>query len=123
MAPNQTMKLALWRRRIEPRCGTTSRAIPVPKSVNVESTSSSAVVTVSNNSVHAYQKNGITATGAGTGSGSPGPVATIKTNYIVGMAATAMNWAANAGAAERMRAASAMRSFICPSTVGYDALR
>jgi hypothetical protein len=68
--------------------------------INVESTSSSNTVTVSDNSVRAYQKNGITATGAATGPGSEGPAVTISVNYIVGMGATAMNWTANAGAAE-----------------------
>jgi hypothetical protein len=66
--------------------------------INVESTTASNTVTVSNNSVRAYQKNGITATGAGTGSGSPGPTVAITANYIVGLAATAMNWPG--GAAE-----------------------
>jgi parallel beta-helix repeat protein len=41
----------------------------------------SAVVTVSNNSVHDYDKNGITADGSGT-------VATITSNYVVGIGAT-----------------------------------
>jgi hypothetical protein len=66
--------------------------------INVESLTNSSVVTVSNNSVRAYQKNGITATGAATGPGSPGPVVTITANYIVGLGATAMNWPG--GAAE-----------------------
>ena len=60
--------------------------------INVESTTASNTVSVSNNSVRAYQKNGITATGAATGPGSPGPAVKIATNYIVGLAATAMNW-------------------------------
>jgi hypothetical protein len=55
-------------------------------------------VTVSANSVRAYQKNGITATGAATGPNSIGPNVTISGNYIVGLAATAMNWPG--GAAE-----------------------
>jgi nitrous oxidase accessory protein len=66
--------------------------------INVESTTASNTVTVSNNSVRAYQKNGITATGAATGPGSVGPAVTISANYIVGMAAMAMNWPG--GAAE-----------------------
>jgi hypothetical protein len=41
----------------------------------------SAIVTISNNSVHSYQKNGITADGSGT-------VATITGNYVVGQGAT-----------------------------------
>lgn len=60
--------------------------------INVESTGSSNTVTVSTNSVRAYQKNGITASGAGTGAGSPGPSVTISNNHVVGLAATAMNW-------------------------------
>jgi hypothetical protein len=68
--------------------------------INVESTTSSNTVTVSNNSVRAYQKNGITATGASTGAGAPGPAVAITGNYIVGMASTAMNWTASPGAAE-----------------------
>jgi len=63
--------------------------------INVESTTSSSVVTVSYNSVRAYQKNGITATGASTGPTSPGPAMTIKNNYIEGLGATAMNWPAS----------------------------
>jgi parallel beta-helix repeat protein len=68
--------------------------------INVESTSSANSVAITYNSVHTYQKNGITATGATTGPGSPGPAVTIKYNYIVGMGATAMNWMASAPAAE-----------------------
>jgi len=60
--------------------------------INVESTSSSSAVTVANNSVRSYQKNGITATGTATGPGSVGPAVTINANYIVGLGATAMNW-------------------------------
>jgi hypothetical protein len=59
--------------------------------INVESLGSNSV-TVANNSVHAYQKNGITATGAATGPGSLGPAVIISGNYIVGLGATAMNW-------------------------------
>jgi Right handed beta helix region len=66
--------------------------------INVEGLNSSSVVSVTNNSVRAYQKNGITATGAATGPGSLGPAVTISNNYIVGLAATAMNWPG--GAAE-----------------------
>jgi hypothetical protein len=60
--------------------------------INVESTGSSNTITISTNSVRAYQKNGITASGAGTGTGSAGPSVTISSNHIVGLAATAMNW-------------------------------
>jgi hypothetical protein len=59
--------------------------------INVESSGGNSV-TVANNSVHAYQKNGITATGAATGAGAPGPTVTISGNYIVGVGATAMGW-------------------------------
>jgi hypothetical protein len=65
--------------------------------INVESLTS-LNVTVSDNSVRAYQKNGITATGSATGAGSPGPTVAITANYIVGLAATSMNWPG--GAAE-----------------------
>src|SRR5579863_9589647 len=67
--------------------------------INVESTTSTHSVTISNNYVSAYQKNGITADGAATGPGSAGPAATIQNNYIVGLAATALNWPTS-GAAE-----------------------
>jgi hypothetical protein len=67
--------------------------------INVESVTSGNAVTISNNSVRAYQKNGITATGAATGTGAPGPDVTITNNRIVGFAATSMNWP-NSGAAE-----------------------
>ncbi len=67
--------------------------------INVESLTSSVTVTVSANSVRAYQKNGITATGAATGTGAPGPNVTISGNNIVGLAATSMNWPVS-GAAE-----------------------
>ena len=66
--------------------------------INVESLTNTATVTISDNSVRAYQKNGITATGAATGPGSPGPSVAITANYIVGLAATSMNWPG--GAAE-----------------------
>jgi|GEM_PF-508912 len=67
--------------------------------INVESTTNLNTVTIANNSVRAYQKNGITATGAGTGAGSLGPSVTISGNYIVGLGATGMNWPTS-GAAE-----------------------
>ena len=67
--------------------------------INVEGTTSGNTVTVNNNSVSAYQKNGITATGAGTGTGAPGPVVNMTNNRVVGLAATGMNWP-NSGAAE-----------------------
>jgi hypothetical protein len=67
--------------------------------INVESTSNNTAVTIENNSVRAYQKNGITATGAATGANAFGPVVTISNNFIVGLAATAANWS-TPGAAE-----------------------
>jgi parallel beta-helix repeat protein len=63
--------------------------------INIESTTPSTV-SITNNSVRNYQKNGITADGLGDG--TPGPAVTIYQNAIVGMAATAMNWPG--GAAE-----------------------
>jgi Right handed beta helix region len=66
--------------------------------INVENADGSSNVTVSNNSVRSYQKNGITATGASTGPGSSGPTVTISGNYIVGLGAAPMNWPG--GAAE-----------------------
>jgi hypothetical protein len=66
--------------------------------INVESLTSSNTVTVSDNSVRSYQKNGITATGAATGASAPGPRVTISANYIVGLGATPLNWPG--GAAE-----------------------
>jgi hypothetical protein len=67
--------------------------------INVESLTSSTV-TISNNFVQSYQKNGITATGAATGSSGPGPDVTIMGNHIVGLGANALNWGAAAPAAE-----------------------
>jgi hypothetical protein len=67
--------------------------------INVESLTDTSAVIVAHNSVRAYQKNGITATGAATGVTSAGPVVQILNNYIVGLAATGMNWK-NPGAAE-----------------------
>jgi hypothetical protein len=61
--------------------------------INVEGTTTAMAVSITNNSVHAYQKNGITASGAGTGLGSVGPSVTISDNYVTGMGATEMNWA------------------------------
>jgi hypothetical protein len=65
--------------------------------INVESLTNSNTVTVSNNTVRAYQKNGITAAGAWSGPGAPGPAVTITGNYITGLAATSMNWPGGAG--------------------------
>jgi hypothetical protein len=59
--------------------------------INVESPDQ-YTVTISGNSVRAYQKNGITVTGQGTGPGSSGPIFTISSNYVVGLGATGMNW-------------------------------
>ena len=54
--------------------------------IDVESDSSGSAVTISNSSVHNYQKDGITAGGPGTGGG---PVMTITGNTITGIGATA----------------------------------
>jgi hypothetical protein len=51
----------------------------------VESDSGAPTVSVSNNSVHNYQKNGITAGGPGTGGG---PAMAITSNTVIGIGAT-----------------------------------
>jgi hypothetical protein len=53
--------------------------------IDVESDSGAPAVTIANNSIHNYQKNGITAGGPGTGGG---PVMTITGNTVVGIGAT-----------------------------------
>jgi nitrous oxidase accessory protein NosD len=53
--------------------------------IDVESDSGAPAVSVSNNSVHNYQKNGITASGLGTGGG---PVMAITGNTVIGIGAT-----------------------------------
>jgi hypothetical protein len=53
--------------------------------IDVESNLGNPAVTVSNNSVHNYQKNGITAGGPGTGGG---PAIVITNNTVVGIGAT-----------------------------------
>jgi hypothetical protein len=53
--------------------------------IDVESDSGTPVVSVSNNSVHNYQKNGITASGPGTGGG---PAMAITSNTVIGIGAT-----------------------------------
>ena len=53
--------------------------------INVDSTTGSSV-TVSNNSVRNYDKNGITA--SGLGDGSPGPNVTVTGNTVIGLGAT-----------------------------------
>ena len=60
--------------------------------INVESVFSTDTVAISYNSVRAYQKNGITASGSATPPSSTGPTVTIAHNYVVGLAATPMNW-------------------------------
>jgi hypothetical protein len=67
--------------------------------INVESSTDSPAITISNNSVHAYQKNGITASGDAPATANAPSVA-IKDNYIVGLGSTAMNWQPGGGAAE-----------------------
>ena len=56
--------------------------------IYVASNTGTPAVTISNNSVHNYGKNGILATGVG--SNTPGPVATVKGNTVVGIGATTL---------------------------------
>ncbi|MGB6387279.1 MAG: right-handed parallel beta-helix repeat-containing protein [Terriglobales bacterium] len=59
--------------------------------INVESNTGSPAVTISNNSVRNYDKNGITASGPGTGGG---PAVTVSSNTVIGIgptSATAQN--------------------------------
>jgi hypothetical protein len=53
--------------------------------INVESDSGTPAITISNNSVRNYDKNGITASGPGTGGG---PVVTVSGNTVIGIGAT-----------------------------------
>ncbi len=53
--------------------------------INVESDSGAPAITISDNSVRNYDKNGITASGPGTGGG---PAVTINANTVIGMGAT-----------------------------------
>jgi len=55
--------------------------------INVEADSGTPAVTISNNSVRNYDKNGITASGRGTAVGV-GPVVTVKGNTVIGLGAT-----------------------------------
>ena len=54
--------------------------------INVESNTGTPAVTVSNNSVRNYDKNGITA--SGPDNGSPGPNVTVTGNTVIGQGAT-----------------------------------
>jgi hypothetical protein len=54
--------------------------------INIESSTGSPAVTVTNNSVRNFDKNGISANGPGNGTG--GPKVTIKGNTVVGVGAT-----------------------------------
>jgi hypothetical protein len=54
--------------------------------INVESNSGTPAVTISNNSVRNYDKNGITASGPGTA--GVGPVVTVSGNTVIGLGAT-----------------------------------
>jgi hypothetical protein len=54
--------------------------------INVESSNGTPAVTISNNSVRNYDKNGITASGPGTA--GVGPVVNVKDNTVVGLGAT-----------------------------------
>jgi hypothetical protein len=85
--------------------------------INVESLTTAVTVTVSANSVRAYQKNGITATGAATGTGAPGPNVTISGNYIVGLAATSMNWPLSGAAENGIQIGFGARGAVSGNTV------
>ena len=54
--------------------------------INVESNTGTPAVTISNNSVRNYDKNGITA--SGPDNGSPGPNVTVTGNTVIGLGAT-----------------------------------
>ncbi|MFZ0479983.1 MAG: hypothetical protein WAL71_12610 [Terriglobales bacterium] len=54
--------------------------------INVESNGGTPAVTIKDNSVRNYQKNGITA--SGLGSGAPGPKVTVTGNTVIGIGAT-----------------------------------
>jgi parallel beta-helix repeat protein len=54
--------------------------------INVEANSGTPAVTISNNSVRNYDKNGITASGPGTA--GVGPVVAVKGNTVIGLGAT-----------------------------------
>jgi hypothetical protein len=54
--------------------------------INVESNTGAPAITISDNSVRNYDKNGITVSGPDTG--SPGPVATVSANTVIGLGAT-----------------------------------
>jgi parallel beta-helix repeat protein len=54
--------------------------------INVESNTGTPAVTISNNSVRNYDKNGITA--SGPDNGGPGPIVTVNSNTIIGLGAT-----------------------------------
>ncbi|MGA2978819.1 MAG: NosD domain-containing protein [Terriglobales bacterium] len=56
--------------------------------INVESNTGTPAVTISNNSVRNYDKNGITA--SGPGAGSPGPNVTVTGNTVIGLGATSV---------------------------------
>jgi hypothetical protein len=54
--------------------------------INVESNSGTPAVTISDNSVRNYDKNGITV--SGPDNGNPGPIATVTANTVIGLGAT-----------------------------------
>ena len=56
--------------------------------INVESNTGTPTVTISNNSVRNYDKNGITASGPDTG--SPGPNVKVTGNTVIGLGATSV---------------------------------
>jgi Right handed beta helix region len=56
--------------------------------INVESNTGAPAVTISDNSVRNYDKNGITASGPGTGTG--GPAVKVSNNTVIGIGATSV---------------------------------
>jgi parallel beta-helix repeat protein len=56
--------------------------------INVESNTGAPAVTISNNSVRNYDKNGITA--SGPANGNPGPNVTVTGNTVIGLGATTL---------------------------------
>jgi hypothetical protein len=56
--------------------------------INVESNTGTPAVTISDNSVRNYDKNGITVSGPATG--APGPDATVSANTVIGLGATSV---------------------------------
>lgn len=66
----------------------TNRGCQLGLAIDVESNSGAPAVTISHNSVHNYNKNGITASGPGTGGG---PAVTVTANNVVGLGPSSKN--------------------------------